>query len=383
MADQTGLLSKEKVMEMNLEIIGQPTNRIKHLSAELSKLGVEINVHALPGDYRPGRIPFIKRFQLRTALYNQMILDFNGDPKETIFLVSQYPPVFAPLLGTLSLGFHTILDIRNTWQEWTHHGFLKQRVEKWEQLQAMKKVDAITHVHQGLRRHLVEHVDPEKIHFITNGTNTGIFNYQPANKKLTNARLNLIYAGRFLPYHYLTVWLDVMKLLQYDREDISLVFVGHGPRGKEIENYIRENQLENVSLITGDFSQEELAGYLNEADYALACVDPANQTLYNTTILTKSFEALTCGVPVLSYMGQETTDFDRRHGLKFNRNFGGWTAPQIKAGILELPVLSDVEKIMLSAKCQILFSFKRSARGFKRLMEQILSSKNVKTEELK
>ncbi len=359
---------------INLEIIGQPTNRIYHLSNELQKIGVEISVHELPKEYQPSGIKILKRIKIRKALLKQILsAPVNRSSDITVFLVSIYPPLYAPILKELANNYHTILDVRNTYQEWVYHPFLKRRIEKWEQVSTMKKVDAITYAHRGLHRHLVKHVkNKNKLHFISNGANDRIFNTKGKTRHLSDARLNLIYSGRFSWLHHTIIWLEIMKELQKSEEDVHLTLIGYGKGSVDIDRLINKYQLKNVSFYNGKVSQSILAEHIRGADYAVANVNPQCHELYETTIETKTFEALCCGVNVLSIMGQATTDFNSEHQLHNSINFDGLSNREISQKIAKLPVFTTKDREELAKKSHFLFSFRNGARKYKKLLEEVV-----------
>ncbi|MHA2243701.1 MAG: glycosyltransferase [Candidatus Hodarchaeales archaeon] len=368
---------------INLEIIGESYsqaqniggNRIRHLSRELEKNDVIINYHELPPGYRRSKIKIVKRFRLRNTLYKQIISKTRDrDVKNTVFLVTSPPTIYAPILNVISKRYCTILDLRDTYQEWEYHSFLKRRIEKWEQCSAMKRVESVTYAHENFRPHLVKDgVSPNKLYFVTNGANSDIFSFKGNRKTLSDSKIDLIYAGGILHYHDFSKWIEVMRYLQKQSADVHLTIIGKGNDSMRVGNKIQEYRLSNVTFQKEKINQKELSDYIRGADYALASINSNLIFYYNVNILTKIYEALSCGVPFLSFAGEATDIFSKQFDLCRN-----WTTKnelnfeEISHEIANLPPPRLDERKALAKKAHSTFSFKIIAMKFKEILEQSL-----------
>ncbi len=368
---------------INLEIIGGKLtgphhlglNRIRRLSEELENLNVNVKFNELPPDYKPIRLKIIKRIHLQNAFYRHIIKNFkNKSFENTIFLASSPPTIYAPTLKPLSKKASTILDLRDIYQEWDYHPFLKRRIEKWEQISTMKKVKAITYVHEGFQSYFKkDNVDLKKTHFITNGASNRIFNSKGDRRHLSDARINLIYAGGIEFYHNVPQWLEIMKELKKRRVDVQLTIIGQGSDSQAVEDKIKKDHLSNVTFLKKQIPQEDLACYIREADYAVATTNVRIKTFHDVVIMTKVYEALCCGTPILSNAGTAMDKFNEK--FQFCRNWDpnlGFDTRKISQEIEKLPILSNKDRENMAQKAQSDYSFKSIAEKFKRVLESVL-----------
>jgi len=347
-------------------------NRIKHLTRELEKEGVNVNFHSLPLNYKAMGPKIIKRILLRNTLYKQIIkCCHDKNPKNTIFMVSSPPTIHAPILKPLSKKFCTILDLRDHYREWDYHPFLKLQYEKWEQKSTQKKVEAIIYVHEGFKPFFIEDkIDQNKTFFVTNGANENIFTFKGKEKKLSNSSINLIYAGGIANYHNVPKWIEVMKELHEINADVHLTIIGKGNDAINLEQKMKKYNLPNISYFKEFLPQSELAENIRGADYALVSTNVNTKVYYDVVIQTKVFESLCCGTPVLSFSGKAMDDFSKNfeYCKNWNSSFG-LNYREIANQIIDLPKLSSTQRRDLAIKSQSNFSFKNIAIKFKKVLE--------------
>lgn len=357
---------------VRLNIICRKGNRMNHLIPELRNLGVEVNTTFLNDCRQKGRIKLVKRMQIRNELFN---LAMQNKPKKGgIFLISISPSLLAPLVRKLSKnGFRVILDIRNSYQEWNYHGFLKQQLEKHEQLVGMRNANAITYVHPALYSLLEKHAPREKLFFVTNGASGRIFHYHHNSSFHTiDSNINFVYAGRFFFPHGLYQWLEVMKRLRKKHFHFHLTIIGYGDQSQKLRKMIWNYHLTtSVSIIEKQVSQETLAHYLQRADYALASIHPQCDVLYDTTIETKTFEALCCGTPVLSIQGKAMDQFNESHQLNLNQNFNRQSPGKIAEQLLSLKKSTRRQKEVVSKKALRRFDYQTIANQMKGVIDHV------------
>jgi len=113
-------------------------------------------------------------------------------------------------------------------------------------------------------------------------------------RKEMNALLhNFLYIGRFSPEKNLLFLLKCLKNAQESEalNNWGLILVGGGPQKKEVENFIRDNNIENVFL-PGFKQREEIPKYLAISDvFILPSISEPWGLVVN--------EAMAAGLPVL------------------------------------------------------------------------------------
>lgn len=352
---------------MKLHIISRFGNRIEHLSNALTDLGVDVVMNIYKDDfYKTKRLKLIKRHQIRNDLFRLAMA--NNPKKGDVFLISISPSLLAPLVQKFhNAGFKTILDVRNSWQEWDYHGFLKQRLERHEQLIGMKYADAITYVHPLLYSLLHTALPRSKIgklFFVSNGANTEVF-YPP---KLSgsdpthdfDSTINFVYAGRYYYPHGLYQWIEVLSHL---KRDFHLTIVGYGDQAQRLRKLIYKYDFpDKVRMIQKKVSQNVLADYIRASDYALASINPDCKVLYDTTIETKTFEALCCGTPVLSIQGKAMDQFNQYDNFYLNKNFNRQPHGLIAFQLMNLEKPTNYHRRSISKLAHQRFSFKLIAK---------------------
>ncbi|MFX1515640.1 MAG: glycosyltransferase [Promethearchaeota archaeon] len=341
----------------------------------MEKDSIEVSYHELPLDYKRSKIKIVKRFRLRNTLYKQIISNTKDrEVDNTIFMVTSPPTIYTPILNPLSKKYCTLLDLRDTYQEWEYHPFLKRRIEKWEQCSAMRHAESITYAHENFRPYIIKDgINPSKLHFVTNGANSKIFTFKGKRKTLSDANLNLIYAGGILHYHDFPKWIEVMRYLQKENADVHLTIIGTGNDSKRVESKIKAYHLSNITFYNEKIDQKELADYIRGADYALASINSNLTFFYNVNILTKIFEALSCGVPFLSFAGDATDVFSRQFNLCKNwRTKDEFNFEKISQTIANLPSPTISQRQTISKRAHAIFSFKIIASKFKKILEQSL-----------
>lgn len=355
---------------MKLHIISRDIGRIRNLSHELRKLGMEVeNTFYYDGEIKR-RFKLLKRLRIRDAIFNCAMT--KKPEKDDVFLISISPSLLAPLTKKLhKKGFKTILDVRNSYQEWNYHGFLKQKLEKYEQLVGMKYADAVTFAHPLLFSLLRKHAPFRKLFFTSNGANTEIFYHIPMVDKISSPTLKLVYAGRFYYPHGLYQWIEVLK---HVRREFHLTIVGYGDQGSKLRKMIdRMGLFPSIRMVEAKVSQQDLASYIQEADYALASINPQCSVLYDTTIETKTFEALCCGTPVLSIQGEAMDDFNRT-GFSFNINFNRHPHWRIARALDYVRKPTNEQKQRVARLASRLFSYKKIAIEMESVIDYVSQS---------
>ena len=361
---------------INLEFLG-PTSIQLHgsrISALTRDNGINVRFHPLPADYQSGRVKVLKRIQIRKALEKHIHhIIAKGDLANTVWCHSQPPTLLNRLLIDLTKRFSTLLDIRDIYQEWNYHGFLKQQLERWEQVSTMKAVSAITYAHEGFGPYLRKDItDRGKLHFISNGADETIF--FPEKTDGLNGKL-IVYCGTINPVNNISFFLRVMKRALRMEKTLRLIIVGYGRDSGIVSEWIRSGRLPRTTFIDRNVNQETLAYYYHQADYAVCSINPFASVYYHTCIPNKVFEALCTGTPIISFQGQVMTDLSRSwfnaiHNFDITRR--GVDLEIISRCIVALPSVTYNEKEKIAKQAHSVFPFRLRAKRFREVLLQIL-----------
>jgi len=114
-------------------------------------------------------------------------------------------------------------------------------------------------------------------------------------QKLKLKSNNFIYVGRLSPEKNIKLLVEVfknIKLSEPQSNDWGLIIVGDGPQRKDIEDFIRENNLEKDFYLTGGMSWRDVPKYYALADvFVLPSLSEPWGLVVN--------EAMVCGLPVI------------------------------------------------------------------------------------
>lgn len=386
---------------MNLEIISEEfTNRIINFATLLSKEGINVRQHMLSYkkkvklplyldknmtgvqifEYQvnSSRFPLIKRKKLYKNLLKRLqpVIE-NSSPLDTIYFISSPSTLLLPILKTLAKSFCTILDIRDIYQEWDYHPFLKWKLERWEQLSTMKKVHKVTYSHPAFIKYfLKDGVAKDKLVCINNGANSDVFSFQGDRVVLSRKKLNLVYAGGIDRYHNVLLWIDVMKHLKND--DVHLTIVGSGNAANEIQQSIHEYQLNNVTFINKGFLlQKDLAKHFRSADYSLSSLNENRKVYHEVVITTKAYESLSCGTPVISAGGNGMAKFVKEFPPSINIDISsGANSKSIANAIRKLEILDDKMHEDIAKQFQSKYSFQILSKNLMKVLEKSLEDFN-------
>jgi len=314
-------------------------------------------------DIPVSRIPIIKRFKLQHQFAQQILEYRDFNPKKTIFLYSSPPTYLAPTLKILGKKYKTILDIRDIYQEWTHHPRLKRKLETYEQIKTMKAVDCITYSHPGFEPFL-KRDKAKKLKFLTNGADSEIFYLNGPKRVLSNPeKIIVVYAGGIDKYHEAEIWVEIFN--QLDNNKFHLIFVGYGNGLKTIK---KRANAKNISFF-GKTTQLILAEFIRSADYTVASGSNKHLDHYKVGIPTKIFESLLCGTPVIASNGASVEQMAKNN--PFITNFQDKNVDQMIKHFKTLEKTTEEDRIKITQSAQI-FDFKNTAIKFNEILNLIL-----------
>lgn len=135
---------------------------------------------------------------------------------------------------------------------------------------------------------------PERFSRIPHGADDSVYHPRPISPP--NDEFRVTYHGMYLPSHGLDTVIGAAKNLQ-DEKDIHFHFYGQGPEKERLEQFVRTQQLKNVTF-HGFVSRDELLDGLARSHICLGVFGETLQSHY--TIQNKIWEGLAMGRPVVS-----------------------------------------------------------------------------------
>ncbi len=114
-------------------------------------------------------------------------------------------------------------------------------------------------------------------------------------------QIHIQYAGNLGRVQGLMTLLEVIK--EADNPTLRFWFIGNGAVKKDMENYVKEHNLTNVSFI-GNYKREEQNKILNNCDLSLVTLAKG---MYGLGVPSKSYNIMAAGKPIL-YIGDKNSE---------------------------------------------------------------------------
>lgn len=230
-------------------------------------------------------------------------------PRPDVIIASS-PPLFLGLSGyVLSriLRVPLIFEVRDIWpQQAVDLGMLKNptmiKAMEWLELFLYAKADLIIGVAQSTAKLLAERGVPEaKIKIIPNATDLSRFYPSEQNTALKSS-LNLdgkfvvSYIGTMGLSQGLSMLIEAARQLQRQAADVHFLLIGDGAERETLIEMAQRDQLTNVTFLPSQ-PREVIPDYYRISDATV--VPLRNVQLFESTIPSKIFEVMACGIPVI------------------------------------------------------------------------------------
>ena len=174
------------------------------------------------------------------------------------------------------LGIPVVYEIRAFWEDAAvDHGTsrewgLRYRLTRGLESYALRRVDAITTICEGLRGDILGRgIASEKVTVIPNAVNIENFSvgkspdHQLAENLGVEGKTLLGFIGSFYAYEGLTVLLRALPEMLARNPDIRVLLVGGGPQEKELKSITKQLCLEDKVIFTGRVPHEQVPRYYN------------------------------------------------------------------------------------------------------------------------
>ncbi|RMD92640.1 MAG: glycosyltransferase family 1 protein, partial [Calditrichaeota bacterium] len=146
-------------------------------------------------------------------------------------------------------------------------------------------------------------ISPQKIEVITNGVNVNKFHPQINCQEIIekyNLQNNIVigFVGTFHYWHGVDNLKFLIKKVLNNHKNVKFFLVGSGgPLKKEIQQFIREGNLDNQVIFTGYVAYDKIPLYIAAMDIVLAPY-PGLDFFYYSPM--KVYEYMACGKPVIA-----------------------------------------------------------------------------------
>lgn len=141
----------------------------------------------------------------------------------------------------------------------------------------------------------------DHVFVVRNGPDLRTFRAVSPNPSLKHGKRYLVgYVGVMSTQDGLDILLNVAEYIRkLDRQDVHFTCVGVGPAFSELQEIVREKNLEDMVNFTGRISDEELLEVLSTAD---VCVNPDKPCrMNNMSTMIKIMEYMALGKPIVQF----------------------------------------------------------------------------------
>lgn len=183
---------------------------------------------------------------------------------------------------------------------------------KWAEEIQWENADLINVPSSVVKKQMIEHgVDPSKILVNPNGVDPDVF-HPDLDKSIIRKKLGIEnnfvvgFVGTFGHWHGVDVLAESIKILKGRIPNIKVLFVGDGLLRPKIEEILKRDSVENISIITGMIPYLSIPEYMAACDVLTTpCVHNSdNSEFFNSPI--KLFEYMSMGKPIVaSDVGQQ------------------------------------------------------------------------------
>jgi glycogen(starch) synthase len=177
------------------------------------------------------------------------------------------------------LGIPVVYEIRAFWEDaavdhgTTTEGSLRYRATRAMETRAVRSVDAVTTICEGLRLDLVGRGVPEsKITVIPNAVDVENFAFGVPGDEALRAELGLVgkrvlgFIGSFYAYEGLDLLLRALPAILQQAPDVALLLTGGGPQEANLKQLAQELGLQKHVIFTGRVPHADVQRYYNLVD---------------------------------------------------------------------------------------------------------------------
>lgn len=172
-----------------------------------------------------------------------------------------------------------VYEVRAFWEDaavdhgTAREGGLRYRASRALETWALKHVDAVTCICEGLREDIVGRgVPAERVTVIPNAVDLGSFAFGVSPDEALKGRLGLAgravigFIGSFYAYEGLDLLLEAVKRITQERPDVRVLLVGGGPHESALRDAARRLAIDDTVLFVGRVPHGEIQAYYSIID---------------------------------------------------------------------------------------------------------------------
>lgn len=176
-------------------------------------------------------------------------------------------------------GIPVVYEVRAFWEDaavdhgTTTEGSLRYRVTRALETRALRKVDHVFTICEGLRRDIVARgIDSAKVTVIPNAVNVENFQVSGMPDEALKASLGLKgcevvgFIGSFYAYEGLDLLIEALPSLLAERPDVRLLLVGGGPQDAKLKAQVAALGLADKVVFTGRVPHDQVQRYYDLVD---------------------------------------------------------------------------------------------------------------------
>ncbi len=223
--------------------------------------------------------PVVREFALMRALERRLEAVARKTQPDAIHAHSPVLNAIPALRVGRRLGIPVVYEVRAFWEDaavdhgTAREGDLRYRASRALETWALKRVDAVTCICEGLRADIVARgLAPERVTVIPNAVDLAGFSYGDLPDEALKARLGLAgktvigFIGSFYAYEGLDLLLEAVPKIRAARPDVRVLLVGGGPHEPELRAAAKRLGIEDGILFAGRVPHAEVASYYGIVD---------------------------------------------------------------------------------------------------------------------
>lgn len=177
------------------------------------------------------------------------------------------------------LGLPVVYEVRAFWEDaavdhgTSREGGLRYRFTRALETHALKRVDHVTTICEGLRRDIIARGIPaERVTVIPNAVDAEKFTFGGAGDESLKRRLGLDgarvlgFIGSFYAYEGLNLLLDAFPAIHAEAPDVRILLVGGGPQEERLKEQARRLGIDRHVVFTGRVPHGEVQHYYDIVD---------------------------------------------------------------------------------------------------------------------
>jgi PEP-CTERM/exosortase A-associated glycosyltransferase len=225
------------------------------------------------------KAPALKQLTVINRLASRLLEAARSVKPDILHAHSPVLNAIAALRVGRKLGIPVVYEIRAFWEDAAvDHGAnkewgLRYRLTRALETYALRRVDAVTTICEGLRRDiLVRGIPRQKVTVIPNAVNIKDFNPGEAPEQRLawdlgiDGKVVLGFIGSFYAYEGLNILLQALPTILEKKPDIHVLLVGGGPEEKALKALATRLGIQDKVVFTGRVPHADVQRYYNMID---------------------------------------------------------------------------------------------------------------------